>query len=85
MYQLLFESADQLDPDSRLPDAADRAMALGYELVAMIAPAQDDAVAAAERLWFGLHGIVSLRLHKPDLPWRSDPEVEAEALAARAV
>ena len=84
MYQLLFESADQLDPDSRLPDAADRAMQLGYELIAKIASTRDDdPIAAAERLWFGLHGIVSLRLHKPDLPWRSDPETEAETLATR--
>ena len=86
MYQLLFESANQLDPDSRLPDAADRAMQLGYDLIAKIASTGDDdsdPIAAAERLWFGLHGIVSLRLHKPDLPWRSNPETEAETLATR--
>lgn len=86
MYQLLFESADQLDPESRLPDATDRAMKVAYELIAQLAaPHHDDPIAAAERLWFGLHGIVSLRLHKPDLPWRSDPETEAETLATQAL
>lgn len=86
MYQLLFESADQLDPDSRLPDAVDRAMQLAYELVATFtSPRDDDPIADAERLWFGLHGIVSLRLHKPSLPWRSDPETEAEILATRTL
>ncbi|MBL7254291.1 hypothetical protein [Paractinoplanes lichenicola] len=36
----------------------------------------------AERLWAGLHGLVSLRLHKPHTPWQSDVEAEAARLAA---
>jgi AcrR family transcriptional regulator len=76
-YQLLFESADRLalpghdldDPNWALMDAA----------AAMVAAdrgsAWDVARAEAFRLWAALHGIVSLRIHKPEVPW---PEVDTE-------
>ena len=73
MYQLLFESKDQLDEDSAIDDVADQLMPLGAELLG--------GEAQVERLWTGLHGIVSLRLHKPRAPWRSNAETEAEHLA----
>jgi AcrR family transcriptional regulator len=74
MYQLLFESKDQLDEESSISDVADQLMPLGAKLLG-----GEDQL---ERLWTGLHGIVSLRLHKPHAPWRSDAEIEAEHLAA---
>ena len=73
MYQLLFESKDQLDEDSSIDDVADRLMPLGAQLLG--------GVERVERLWSGLHGIVSLRLHKPRAPWRCDAEADAEHLA----
>ena len=73
MYQLLFESKDQLDEDSAIDDVSQRLTPLGMELLG--------GADRFERLWAGLHGIVSLRLHKPHTPWRSDAETEAEYLA----
>ncbi|MFI5934311.1 WHG domain-containing protein [Actinoplanes sp. NPDC051494] len=81
MYQLLFESADQLDPDSTLDaDAASELLGLTRALLEARAATRDDAAVRAERLWSGLHGLVSLRVHKPDQSWVSDPESEAEHL-----
>ncbi|WP_430782930.1 TetR/AcrR family transcriptional regulator [Actinoplanes sp. G11-F43] len=74
MYQLLFESKDQLDEESSISDVADRLLPLAAELLG-----GEDEV---ERLWTGLHGIVSLRLHKPHTVWRYDAETEAGRLAA---
>ena len=73
MYQLLFESKDQLDEESSIDDVADQLLPLGAELLG--------GADQVERLWTGLHGIVSFRLHKPHMPWRSDAEAEAERLA----
>jgi AcrR family transcriptional regulator len=73
MYQLLFESKDQLDEESSINDVADQLLPLGAELLG--------GEEQVERLWTGLHGIVSLRLHKPHAPWRSDAETEADHLA----
>ncbi len=73
MYQLLFESKDQLDEESSIGDVSDQLLPLGAELLG--------GEGQVERLWTGLHGIVSLRLHKPHAPWRSDAEAEAEHLA----
>ena len=73
MYQLLFESKDQLDEESSIDDVSGRLLSLGAELLG-----GEDQV---ERLWTGLHGIVSLRLHKPHAPWQSDAGAEAEHLA----
>ena len=73
MYQLLLESKDQLDEESSIGDVSDQLLPLGAELLG--------GTDKAERLWAGLHGIVSLRLHKPRAPWRSDAEAEAGHLA----
>lgn len=75
-YQLLFESADRLD----LPSTADqhqwhlldRAGALVVEAAGAAAGA---APAAGLRLWSGMHGIVSLRIHKTTIDW---PPLDAE-------
>jgi AcrR family transcriptional regulator len=86
MYQLLFESADQLGADSGIGDfthetieLAQRLLIAGYRLGGRpLTP--DQAARQTERIWFGLHGIVSLRIHKPGQEWLTDPEDEAERL-----
>lgn len=82
MYQLLFESSDQLDADSALPGATDRVMELASVLLGEAQDAMDAAV-LAEQLWFWLHGIVSIRIHKPDHQWRTDAEAVAESIVDR--
>lgn len=80
-YQLVFESADRLD----LPDREHARWSLIGEAAGMIvaetgvAPAV--AGATAVRLWTMLHGLVSLRIHKPMLEW---PPVETEIVEAIA-
>tara|TARA_B100000519_G_scaffold67587_1_gene57453 strand:+ start:1448 stop:2023 length:576 start_codon:yes stop_codon:yes gene_type:complete len=68
-YQLLFESADRLD----LPETDHQRWSLVDEAAQLIAletsAAPADANATAMRLWTMLHGLVSLRIHKPMLPW----------------
>nr|WP_230416268.1 TetR/AcrR family transcriptional regulator [Micromonospora tarapacensis] len=86
MYQLLFESADQLGADSGIGDVAHETIELAQQLlVAGGGPdgrplTPDEAACQSERIWFGLHGIVSLRIHKPAQEWLTDPEGEAERL-----
>lgn len=81
MYQLLFESFDQLDADSALGDISDAVMDLTRVLVAALPGISPTEVGLqAERLWSGVHGIVSLRIHKPGHPWLTDAEAEAERL-----
>lgn len=80
IYQLLFESADQL-PDGLVANGP------GVELLAEIAPLiAEHTMCSAEasqratlRLWAALHGITSLRIHKNHAPWSTT--VEEEALA----
>ncbi len=76
-YQLLFESADRLG-DHGGPGSP------GWDIIAargggrpVPAPA-----ALAFRAWSSLHGLVSLRLHKPMLPWPTGIEQEVAAISA---
>jgi AcrR family transcriptional regulator len=84
-YQLLFESADQLeipehsDDDDRW-DLIHNAAAL---VVAGGGIGPDEASVVAFRLWAALHGIVSLRLHKSDVPWPTTVEHETRLVVAR--
>lgn len=77
-YQLIFESADQLGTGAPAGPVA------GWDLIESLQraaarerrePTSSDILAL--RLWSGLHGIVSLRLHKPDLDWPTSAEDEA--------
>jgi AcrR family transcriptional regulator len=78
-YQLLFESADRL-PHPVGPGTAGWAMV--DALVAWLTPAGvDDPERVAIRAWTMLHGVTSLRLHKPELPWPTSVEDEVAALA----
>ncbi len=85
-YQLIFESADRFGLEASDGPAA------GWDLI----EALEQAIARegrrtiapgilALRLWTGLHGIVSLRLHKPDLDWPTPAESEARQVVQTIV
>ena len=82
-YQLLFESADRIghrggpgtpgwDMIETLAELLRAASGLD-ELAAMI---------LAIRSWSALHGLTSLRLHKPGLPWPTTIEQEVTAITS---
>jgi hypothetical protein len=78
LYQLRFESADQLGDDYVHSDAAyDALRSIGSLLRALGV----DGRLAAEDLWVGMHGVVSLRIHKPHLPWPDTAEQMDRLLA----
>ena len=83
-YQLVFESADRLE----LPDRAHERWSLIEEATRLIVEVsgipEAEASVLAVRLWALLHGMVSLRIHKPHLPWAS-VEVEIEESLVRLV
>ena len=83
-YQLLFESAERLGahggPDGPGWDIIETLTAL---LAGSGGRSTGDAEVVAIRAWAALHGLVSLRLHKPDLPWPTTVETEVAVLAAR--
>lgn len=74
MYQLLFESADQLPPEAAFHSASnelyDRMFALidALNLTTRTAHRSPRDV-AVDRLAIGLHGIVSLAIHKAGTRW----------------
>lgn len=80
IYQLLFESADQL------PEGI-TASGPGLELLAQIAPlitehsncSNEISQRTTMRLWAALHGITSLRIHKKHATWSSTIEEESSA------
>ena len=74
IYQLLFESAEQLDPDAAYHGAENELYRRMYELLdALDLPWPPGGVSArmlaAERLMAGLHGIVSLAIHRNGQRW----------------
>lgn len=80
-YQLLFESADSLPGGPRSVAAGDALMDGVAALVRAherSRPAQ--ARASAMRIWISLHGLVSLRIHKPHASWATTAERDAVAL-----
>ncbi len=82
-YQLLFESPD--DPISVTTgpglDLLDRLAGL---LVQAGRPA-GRSYGLAITLWCGLHGVASLRAHKPHAPWTTSPAGEARALVTALI
>jgi len=83
-YSLLFESADRLDhrggPGSPGWDMVEGlATRLAHERHLSI----DEGTVLAIRLWTVLHGIVSLRIHKPDLPWPTTVDDEIGEILRR--
>jgi AcrR family transcriptional regulator len=79
-YQLLFETADRLElPEHDLDSPNWDLIAEAATLVAAATGHDAEASrAGAFRLWAALHGIVSLRIHKPGVPW---PDASAEVTA----
>lgn len=77
LYQLRFESADQLGADYVRTDAADRLLELIDELLAAGGTATS---LTAEDLWTSLHGVVSLRIHKPGRAWSTSSAAQVERL-----
>ena len=83
IYSLLFESADQLGKDYVIGDASGILMPRFVEMMKaspLVDTSQRDPSSEAERFWTYLHGLVSLRIHKPDHPWRYDVHDEVESL-----
>jgi AcrR family transcriptional regulator len=79
LYQLRFESADQLRADHVHSDAADALLGHIGELL------EDSGAASglvAQDLWACVHGMVSLRIHKPDHPWPEQPAMQLDRLLA---
>jgi AcrR family transcriptional regulator len=83
-YQLLFESADELELDVY----SDLAGGPGWDLIESIATRleretsipREQAVVLAIRVWTSLHGVVSLRIHKAGHTWPTTIEQEVHAL-----
>jgi AcrR family transcriptional regulator len=75
-YQLLFESNDPV-PATRA-EHGPRLQSRIVELAGRVDPRMP--FAAALLLWAGWHGIVSLRLHKPQWEWGMTPEEANERL-----
>lgn len=82
-YQLLFESADRFEHPV---GPGTPGWSLVEDVARWLAPAvADDAATATIRAWTALHGLTSLRLHKPALPWPSTVEAETRAIARAAL
>jgi AcrR family transcriptional regulator len=77
LYQLRFESADQLGSDYVRGDGADTLLAGIGEL---LRASGDTSGLTAADLWACLHGVLSLRIHKPGHPWPEEPAVQVERL-----
>lgn len=82
-YQLLFESADRLAlPGHDLDDPSWALIDVAAQMLAIDAGLTTASRADAFRVWAALHGIVSLRIHKPAVPW-PDADVEVSEVMAR--
>ncbi|MEV6843524.1 TetR/AcrR family transcriptional regulator [Actinoplanes sp. NPDC051411] len=77
LYQLRFESADQLGDDHVHTDGADMLLAQIGELIRASATASP---VTATDLWAGMHGLTSLRVHKPGHRWHEDGPAHIDRL-----
>lgn len=75
LYQLRFESADQLGDDYVRTDAADVVLA---SIDALMGELAEPPAGTAQDVWVALHGVVSLRLHKRDKPWPADAAAQID-------
>lgn len=79
-YQVLFEAADVGPLAGQRPgpglDLLERVRDL------LLLAGHDPAAAGllVPRVWAALHGLVSLRLHKPDAPWAADLDTDIRAV-----
>ncbi len=80
-YVLLFESADRLAHRGGPGTPGwDMVEGLAARLAHERSITAEEGTVLAIRLWTVLHGIVSLRIHKPDLPWPTTIDDEIAAL-----
>ena len=82
-YQLLFERADRIGHRGG-PGAPgwDMIEALAALLGASLHLDEASATVLAIRVWSALHGLTSLRLHKPGLQWPTSVDDEVTAITA---
>jgi AcrR family transcriptional regulator len=88
-YRVLFSARNAGPADLGLPENAEHPGAASFKLLveaiaACLPPArQDGAAALAVELWASLHGIIDLRITKPEMPWPDpDGDLIDNALAA---
>jgi len=80
-YQLLFESADSLPSAGQGSAVGSGLMVQVAELVRACGVTRtDDSVRRSQRMWVALHGLVSLRIHKPQASWAASAQADAVAL-----
>ena len=88
VYQLLFETGEQLGTGASAAVASDQLLQHVSTLVAAhrgSVATETEAALASERLWRAAHGLVSLRIHKPGHPWLTDLAAEAWDVVDRGV
>jgi len=84
-YQLLFESADRLDvaaPHDESESRWDMIRAAADLIAAALGSTPERSRQLAFQVWVALHGVASLRIHKPDLDWPTSVSDEVAALVA---
>ena len=79
LYQLRFESVDRSDEDSVRTGASDDML---VHIGSLIAASDSVSQVTAEDLWAGLHGLVSLRIHKSDRAWADESDAQIERFLA---
>lgn len=79
-YQLLFESIDSLDLEGGQDLPGDRLVEETAQILVDGGADRESARLAATRVWVALHGLVSLRLHKPHQQWPGDLADDRRAL-----
>nr|WP_241732412.1 TetR/AcrR family transcriptional regulator [Galbitalea soli] len=83
-YQLLFESADELGIDDHDDESRWGLIRAVESFLTDAGLSAADARPAAFRLWASIHGVISLRLHKPDLDWPTEWQADIQAIVASA-
>lgn len=83
-YQLLFESADELGIAEHEDESRWELVRAAQSYLSNGGLSADDARSAAYRLWASLHGVISLRLHKPTLAWPTDWRSDIHELVVSA-
>lgn len=78
-YQLLFESADELGDDYLTPGATEKLSERATELL----DADPGLAATTDDLLVALHGIASLRIHKPNFGWTISAEDQVARILSR--
>ena len=87
-YRVLFSATNAgpagigLDPGTEHPGAASFRMLVEAVGACLRAPRRDAALVLATELWASLHGMVDLRITKPEMPWPDPDDLVDAALAA---